>query len=362
MPTLKKPTHIVAIATALALGLVACTTAIAQPSEERWYRVELLIFSNDDSTGSEQWPAIPTLTYPTASRFLVDPQQVEANREAHEGPSELDAYGRQFLALPADDSVSEDPATDIPQESVVTAAGMNSNVGEEVTDVQSVGGGALPAELPAVVTPTPFITLPATNREFYGKAAYMQRSGSYTTLFHETWVQPARSESDAIPIVVDRSGDTKQWPRLQGSVKLHISRYLHLETNLWLNTSGDYLPGQWRMPPPPLGPVSLIIEEPEPELTAELLEDANDTGIAFNPLADPVETELAPEPVYGWRHAVLLNQKRRMRSVEVHYIDHPMLGAVIKLTPLDAEELVAMAEVEAEVAAAAAQEQEASAQ
>ena len=44
-------------------------------------------------------------------------------------------------------------------------------------------------------------------------------------------------------------------------------------------------------------------------------------------------------PVSPWRHAVLMQQKRRMRSQEVHYIDHPMLGVIVKLMPLNAEEL-----------------------
>jgi hypothetical protein len=32
-----------------------------------------------------------------------------------------------------------------------------------------------------------------------------------------------------------------------------------------------------------------------------------------------------------------------MRSGEVHYIDHPLLGLIIKFTPISAEELAAIA-------------------
>ncbi len=48
-------------------------------------------------------------------------------------------------------------------------------------------------------------------------------------------------------------------------------------------------------------------------------------------------------PVYPYRHAVLLDQTRRMRSNETHYIDHPLLGVVIKFTPITAEDLAAIA-------------------
>lgn len=304
-----------------ALGLFGAPQAVAQENEERWYRIELLIFANEGTATAEQWPATPDLAYPEAARFLVDPQQVEANREGFEGTSDIDSYGRQILGFPVDELSTTEPSIDEPSISV---------------------------------TPTPFITLPTDSREFYGKAAYMQRSGNYTTLFHESWVQPVQAAGEALPIIIDRSGDTQQWPELQGSIKLHIARYLHLETNLWLNTPGDYLPGEWRMPAPPLGPLSLIIEEPDLDViedatsTASLQPALNDDAIEIAVLDDEVAgTQLTTEPTYPWRHAVLLDQSRRMRSGEVHYIDHPMLGVVIKLTPLDAEQLLELADAEA---------------
>lgn len=54
-------------------------------------------------------------------------------------------------------------------------------------------------------------------------------------------------------------------------------------------------------------------------------------------------------PVYPYRHAVLLDQTRRMRSNEIHYIDHPLLGVVIKFTPITAEELGAIAAEQAPI-------------
>ncbi|RLA50069.1 MAG: hypothetical protein DRQ65_09410, partial [Gammaproteobacteria bacterium] len=121
-----------------------------------------------------------------------------------------------------------------------------------------------------------------------------------------------------------------------------------LETNLWLNTPGDYLPGVWRMPPPPLGPPSLIIEAlPEPEsLTGDWASEPEPTSLPEG-AGELTVTDEELGPVYPYRHAVLLQQERRMRSTEVHYIDHPMLGVVAKLTPLTAADLEAMAQAEA---------------
>ena len=323
----------------LALLPFAFSANASAQEEERWYRVELLIFSHEGGADKEQWEPLPALAYPNAARFLVHPQQVEARAETHEGPSELDEFGRQFLYLPPEeDDIASDAVPDIPQQA------QSSDLAEATPEPTPELEPAMPA------TPTPFVALAQRDAEFYGKAAYMQRSGYYKTLFHETWVQPVRDERNALPLIIDRSGDSGDWPRLQGSIKLHLSRYLHLETNLWLNTSGDYLPGSWRMPPPPLGPLSLIVEEPEPEVEEDyFLSEApaeTDLPLVEDPLLETEVEELDTGPVYPWRHAVLMQQKRKMRSKEVHYLDHPLMGVVILITPLDEEELQLMADAE----------------
>jgi hypothetical protein len=162
---------------------------------------------------------------------------------------------------------------------------------------------------PDPLHPMPFAILPSGQRELGGKAAEMQRSGRYRILFHEAWIQPISGESGAVPVALDRSGDGGEWPPLQGTIKLYVSGDLTLETNLWLNTQGEYLHSAWRMPPPPLAPSSI------------------------EPLTQPAGS-VAHDRTYPYRHAVLLKQTHRMRSGEVSYIDHPMLGVVAKITPL----------------------------
>ena len=306
--------------TLVLLTLLAGEAALAQDS--RWFRVELLIFTNPSTPEApagaaiaEQWDATPPLAYPDAARFLIDPAQVRNNAATYPGTSELDQYGRQIIVLPA-------------------AQGLSST---------SQPVAANPPGLPR-----PFVQRPNSYQEFRGKAAVMQRSGGYNVLFHQTWVQPVPPESRALPIVLDRSGDTGQWPQLQGSIKLYLSRYLQVETRLWLNTAGTYLPGNWQMPAPPLGPPSLVIEEPFPELAAsptmpDSAQPPSQTLPGEAVVAVEEEVLLETGPLYPYRHAVLLQQKRRMRSNEVHYIDHPLFGLVIKFTPVTAEELAAIA-------------------
>lgn len=247
----------------------------------RWFQVELMVFSDASGATAEQWEATPDLDYPGASHFLIDSTRVKSNTNQ-----------------PADDR----------------SVGTTKRAG-----------------------PAAFTLLPRTQLAFRGKAAYMQKTGRYRVLFHEAWVQPIGPLSQSLPIVLDRSGDEMQWPELQGTITLYLSRYLHLETNLWLNTDGEYLHSTWSMPPPPLGPRSVIVEESipnEPDPVASV--NVYDLHIQPEPLGLEEEIEEQLGPVYPFRHAVLLQQKRRMRSGEVHYIDHPMLGVIVKITPLGA--------------------------
>jgi len=274
-----------------ALPLVCAALLFPLSTEAKtdtWYQVELIVFSHPAGNDAEQWDATPNLAYPSASRLLADE-----------------------VSTPVVISQSEQAAPTAP------------------------------------VQPAAFTILPSSQQALRNKAAAIQRSSRYQILFHEAWNQQMTDQANARPIVLDRSGDGGAWPELQGTIKLYVARYLYLETNLWLNTRGEYLQGSWRMPAPPLGPSSLIFEAPEPELELELEpEQPQRETITADPAID-LEFQRVPstlititesaetlEPIYPFRHAVRLHQTRRMRSGEVHYIDHPMLGVIVKITPL----------------------------
>ncbi|MFV8817382.1 CsiV family protein [Haliea sp. E17] len=323
-----------------ALGLYTCA-GFAQ-HESRWYKVELMVFTHEGAATDERFDPTPALEYPQQYRFLLHPEQIRALAEQHDGKSELDDYGR--LTLLPNLPPPEPDTPDIPYRDPNDAA-----VATELPLTAPAVDEEPAADEPAAPRPTPFIALPAAQQEFRGKAAYMARTGEYRILFHEAWAQPVMGENDAIPIVLDRSGDTGDWPELQGSIKLHVARYLYLETRLWLNTAGTYLPGDWRMPAAPLGPPSVITVEPPPDpneiVAGEESSLAGVTVYETEALLEPVEEEVL-EPLSPWRHAVLLEQKRRMRSLEVHYLDHPLFSVVVRLEPLNDEQLRAMAEAE----------------
>jgi hypothetical protein len=368
-----------ALGALLCMILSAAPMAYAQAEETdaaRWYRVELMIFSRpgEATSRAEIWEPEPNLTYPDSFRYLIDPATVTANLEANPGESTVDPLGVQTILLPAE-IPPEELTPDIP-------ALEDPNLPDPNSQVVEPDPALLEGEELGPLTPAPFTIRRSGELEFRGKAAYMQRTGRFRTLFHQTWLQPMASAEETLPIIVDRSGDIQDWPLLQGSVKLYVSRYLHLETNLWLNTQGQYFTENWRIPAPPLSPASLILVTPPPAfefdmdpametepglpnaaMSADQPEnrlglDADDfDGVGIDSTGVEMLEPEELEPEYPWRHAVLMQQKRRMRSNEVHYIDHPMLGVVIKITPLSVEELdeIALEEIALAEQAAAAQ-------
>lgn len=254
-----------------ALGALLFSQASMAPAQTP-YRVELMVFANVAGGAAEQWEALPELAYPEGARLLIDPRQTSGI------PST--ALVDQLSSPPADPNVAQ------------------------------------------MTTSEAYVLLPASERELGARAASMRSSGRYRILFHETWVQPIPGQTAAEPVVMD-SGDG-EWPELQGTVTLYQSGEAILETNMWLNTAGEYLPGAWRMPPPPRASIQAAPTQPE-AVEASLDAAGSVGGAAMDGLGE-----------YPYRHAVLLQESRRLRTGEVYYIDHPMLGVVVKISTLEA--------------------------
>lgn len=141
-------------------------------------------------------------------------------------------------------------------------------------------------------------------------AQRLERSGSYTVLLHAAWRQPGLGNADAAavplplgsrpeqpddPVETERPIGEALMPErppvgLSGYVRVYRERFLHAEVDL------RYLREQ---------------------------RDEAESQRAALPLFDDME------PV------VVMQERRRMRSGELHHIDHPVIGALIRVTPVD---------------------------
>ncbi|MEM9759230.1 MAG: CsiV family protein [Pseudomonadota bacterium] len=372
----------------------AAAQTLPEDAMEDWYRVELLVFLREDaqSLGAEQWPALPVLSYAESLRYLVDPQLADRRLlESSALQSRIDELGVQSLLLPAPFSILDeasrpdaligepwvDPQASLPDPNSPDYAPEGGTSAVDGASAAVVSGAEAepdavdaPPQLPLVM---PYQLVDQSALDFTAQARGLRRRGE-RVVFHEGWWARLRVDEPQNWIALDRGADmdTRDWPEIQGGVHIYRSRYLHIDVDLWLNTRAPYLPEGWQIDAPPLPPVSLrsgsldgaAINPWKPDVYAPALGAVTEAPIPGAPAgpgllsrrpgpgmdegssrpgaAAPVSPELSlavpgieaqDVPAYPWRHAIVHEQSRRMRSQETHYLDHPVIGVIVRVTP-----------------------------
>lgn len=134
--------------------------------------------------------------------------------------------------------------------------------------------------------PIPYRPLPAEERRLGNIWTALRSSRNYRPLYHIAWrqqvVDPQEAQALYIYLPPD-SGEPAPFnpPKLEGTIKFGVKRYLHMETDLLL-----------RLPVTP--------------------EEGDDYFMG------PV--------VRSYR----MHENRRMRSGKLHYLDHPVLGVLVQ--------------------------------
>ena len=117
---------------------VTCLTLLAasstQAQDDRWFRVELLVFSHESKQTAEQWDPAPTLVYPGAGRFLVEPQRVKDNLAQHRADSVVDEFGRQVLTILPEPGADELPKANDDTTPDIPRAGGGIDAGTDLAD------------------------------------------------------------------------------------------------------------------------------------------------------------------------------------------------------------------------------------
>lgn len=177
--------------------------------------------------------------------------------------------------------------------------------------------------------PTPFSRLTQNSLQLQGAARRIESARDVELLLHTGWVQPGLPENKAVAIHfyegmedgLDSTATNGANPlRLDGTVRLILSRYLHLESDLL-----------WRDPVDATmaSPAAAAQQSGETTITG----DGRGVVSADTAVASTMEGTVLESGYRVYR----LQQSRRMRSNEIHYIDHPRFGLVVLVTPYDVE-------------------------
>ena len=135
---------------------------------------------------------------------------------------------------------------------------------------------------------TPLIQ-PAENESLVNAAQRLDRSSRYQVHFHEAWQQPILEKRLAQAVAVQSENEL-----IDGNIRLYKETYLHAQLDLWLMQNAG-LANAWS--------------------------DASPEGIDISAPRNPN-----------------LKESRRIRSKKLYFFDHPKLGALVQLTPIDTPE------------------------
>ena len=136
-------------------------------------------------------------------------------------------------------------------------------------------------------------------------AERLARRSGFQVLYHGGWVQAVPPRDAPEYLLLQTGAKVADRYQLEGVVAVTLGRYLHFQASL-----------SYTEPGMGLEPMRLVL---------------NPAGSSA-PEQSPVET----------RPVMILDQSRRMRSEEVHYLDHPKLGIIVRIDPVTVpEELIA---------------------
>ena len=100
---------------------------------------------------------------------------------------------------------------------------------------------AVERQEPTVVKP-PFEELAFDERNLNNDSYAIRVRDAYNLLWHKAWRAPLQSEEQAPWIQVQAGEQLGEHYQLEGAIRVHLSRYLHLHTNLWLTeVSGEMI-------------------------------------------------------------------------------------------------------------------------
>jgi len=254
-------------------------------AQERWFQIELSIFSNEniEDRNAESWlPSDYELNYPENMRKLSLLTDLFLSDHNLDDRSSVTGSASQEEI---DAMIRNDQLKNIRPR--IKSTESNFKLFDFSRD--------------------DFTQLPPSDSDFQQTNRTLERSSDHRLLYHGLWRQAVRQSSNAVPIYIEgglRYGDNHE---LQGSVTIRFNENedrVVVDTHIWLIEYSIVKDSssEWKLPQIP---ESIRRESRE-----------NSSSLTY-----------FPNNVY------VMEQSREMRSNEFHYLDHPALGLVISVKP-----------------------------
>jgi len=265
---------------------IMLTSTVVQ-AQERWFQIEVSIFTNEGiaDRAEEEWEANRIeLNYPEKLRRL--------NSIAN-------------LFLPDANSENDQILNGDPSKEMIERETRNRVLKRTRPKSRANRRSFKLIDLAR----EPYTQLPEIESDFQQTNQALQRSPDHRLLFHGNWRQVVTQQSDAIPILIEGGLAYDNQHELQGSLTIRFNQNqdrVVLDANLWL-TEFSIIQNTEEVWSLPLVPQHLRDRKKDFESTLSYF----------------------PNNVYH------MNQSRDMRSMDFHYLDHPGLGLVVLVKPIN---------------------------
>jgi len=297
--------------------------------KERWYTTEIVVFryTNPPATESLKLSGERMNAQDYARRIADDtaPEEAVSVLTLGDTPEAVALTQRPPLAVPPIDTLQA-YSTGADLGTLVT-----QNMATWENQLRNQDGKLLPAEQ---------LTLTA-------QVAKLRSNRGIEVLTHTGWTQAVPTRDNGTPVELNggdtyadpRNGDSRH--RLEGGVTVTLGRYLHVQPTLYYTTiaatetsTEGRLPAGRGQPQSGRKPEVKDLSEVSALDRLKIRAAENSAARAQQSIRPSAEAELELPPY------TRLEQSRRVRSGELHYIDHPELGVLVRVTPVAAPELL----------------------
>lgn len=165
-------------------------------------------------------------------------------------------------------------------------------------------GEALVERIGERYQPKARLLVPEVDRQLAFATDQFDRQSRYDTLGYWSWYEPmVVGEQNEFPVALTATSADGDW-QLDGEISLRLSRFIHIDSHI-----------EWQREVE-------VVTEPE---------------VADTPEARMQAMMEAPSTQVGWQ-TLTIEQSARMRSNELHYLDHPEMGVLLRARPIEVAE------------------------
>ncbi|MBQ0797709.1 MAG: hypothetical protein KBT63_00395 [Porticoccaceae bacterium] len=204
---------------------------------------------------------------------------------------------------------------------------------------------------------SPFPLITKDERQLGPEAYTLGRSNNYRVLYHQAWRQPGRGSANMPWVRIAGGGKHGAHHELEGSVRVYLSRFLHLETDLWKIVFGSNTDSSspvsdtdsYRSAASPdvVNPDLRNNDLQNNSLPNDGLENSalQDSGLQNRTFENPIAEHPIPRhvtlPAIPGNHlavetmvtgkAFTLRESRQIAPGELYYLDHANMGMLVKV-------------------------------